>query len=85
MKTSIFSIIGDVLIFFRSGEFSQTGGFARHWLDYAKHSLGGSTPDEVVEKIKSLFRMSLLYLTFVPYWVCHAQVGGYLLDFFEKF
>jgi len=46
----------------------------QHWLDFAKHSFGGTFADDAVDQTKSFFKVSLLFLSFIPYWVTNAQV-----------
>eukprot|EP00111_Clytia_hemisphaerica_P006239 TCONS_00018068-protein len=50
--------------------------FVGHWMDYAKHSFGGSFTDNLVDQTKAFFKISLLFLSFIPYWVANAQVYG---------
>ena len=46
-----------------------------HWLDGAKHSLGGEFPEEMVEGVKSVVRMFPIFLTYIFYWTLFGQVS----------
>ena len=49
-----------------------------HWLDGAKHSLGGEFPEEMVEGVKSVVRMFPIFLTYIFYWTLFGQVSWYM-------
>ncbi|XP_078366337.1 solute carrier family 15 member 4-like [Oculina patagonica] len=44
-----------------------------HWLDGAKHALGGKYSDEMVEGVKSVVRLIPIFLTFIFYWTIYGQ------------
>ena len=50
--------------------------FGTHWLDGAKHTLGGKFPDDMVEGVKSVVRLIPIFLTFIFYWTVLGQVRG---------
>ncbi|KAL9978920.1 hypothetical protein ACROYT_G016504 [Oculina patagonica] len=52
-----------------------------HWLDGAKHALGGKYSDEMVEGVKSVVRLIPIFLTFIFYWTIFGQgLTTYLLQ-----
>ena len=53
----------------------KTNSSLTHWLDGAKHSLGGRFSDEMVEGVKSVVRLFPIFLTYIFYWTLFGQVG----------
>ena len=43
-------------------------------LDYAKVRYGGSFHDNMVEDVKSLGKIVLVFFTLIPYWLVYFQV-----------
>ena len=54
----------------------KKNSFVTHWLDDAKHTLGGKYSDEMVEGVKSVVRLIPIFLTFIFYWTIFGQVSG---------
>ena len=44
------------------------------WLDYAKVKFGGTYAESDVTEAKHVFKVAAVFLTFIPYWACNAQV-----------
>ena len=64
-------------IHYRASSFHESyegRDFVGHWIDYAKHSFGGSFTDTLVDQTKAFIKISLLFLSFIPYWVANSQV-----------
>ena len=53
----------------------KNNSFGTHWLDGAKHALGGKFSDEMVEGVKSVVRLIPIFLTFIFYWTVYGQVS----------
>ncbi|XP_002158543.2 solute carrier family 15 member 4 [Hydra vulgaris] len=58
-------------------------GSPQHWLDYARTKFGGSYSDSIIQEAKSFFKMSQIFISFIPYWICNAQ--GYSTFIFQAF
>ena len=54
-----------------TAEFSESG---RGWLDAAKVRYGGSFHDNLVDDVRSLGKILLVFLAMVPYWTVYFQV-----------
>ena len=46
----------------------------RHWLDRAMCKYGGSYLDSEVSEVKTLGRISVMLVMFIPYWMIYYQV-----------
>lgn len=55
-------------------EFGQRRSRRVHWLDRTKVTLGGVWSEQRVEDVKSMLRITPIFLTFILYWTIYGQV-----------
>ena len=51
---------------------------SRSFLDYAKVEYNGRFPDRVVDDIKALRRIIIMFILLIPYWLLYVQVNSSL-------
>lgn len=62
-------------------EFGQRRSRRVHWLDRTKVTLGGVWSEQRVEDVKSMLRITPIFLTFILYWTIYGQgQTSYLLQ-----
>lgn len=70
----LFNICDLAFLVFYSG-YSVSREPTLHWLDYATIKVGGRFSHAEVQEAKSFFKIFAIFLSFIPYWICNAQVG----------